>query len=117
MINDVSKQHCESFRISKQWELVENLQSTCLTNFAKLAVFSIRENYKFLLTELNFLCIECLKKDFTLNHDKILQIYFLGVKRHAKIKVLTTLVGQLSLSVGWENGPEWGHKTVSLNFL
>ena len=27
--------------------------------------------------------------------------------------------GRLSLSVGWENGPEWGLKTVSfnLNFL
>ena len=24
------------------------------------------------------------------------------------IKVLTALVGQMSLSVGWEIGPEWG---------
>ena len=32
-----------------------------------------------------------------------------------KIKVLTALVGPLSLSVGWENGPEQGSKTVSFN--
>ena len=35
------------------------------------------------------------------------------------IKALTALVGRLSLSVGWENGPERGRKTDSLilNFL
>ena len=32
-----------------------------------------------------------------------------------KIKVLIALVGRLSLSVGWENGPELGLKTVSFN--
>ena len=32
-----------------------------------------------------------------------------------KIKVLTALVGRLSLSVGWENGPELRLKTVSFN--
>ena len=32
-----------------------------------------------------------------------------------EIKVLRALVGQLALSVGWENGPEWGLKTVSFN--
>ena len=32
-----------------------------------------------------------------------------------KIKVLTALVDRLSLSVGWENGPERGLKTVLLN--
>ena len=31
------------------------------------------------------------------------------------IKALTALVGQLSLSVGWENGPEQRLKTVSFN--
>ena len=30
-----------------------------------------------------------------------------------EIKALTVLVGRLSLSVGWENGPEPGFKTVS----
>ena len=36
-----------------------------------------------------------------------------------KIKTLTALVGRLSLSVGCDNGPERGRKTVSifLNFL
>ena len=32
-----------------------------------------------------------------------------------KIKTLTALVGWLSLNVGWENGPEWGLKTISFN--
>ena len=32
-----------------------------------------------------------------------------------RIKVLTALVGRFSLSVGWENGPEWELKTVSFN--
>ena len=32
-----------------------------------------------------------------------------------RIKVLTALVGRLSLSVGRENGPEWGLKTVAIN--
>ena len=32
-----------------------------------------------------------------------------------KIKALTALVGRLSLSVGWKNGPEWGLKTVLFN--
>ena len=32
-----------------------------------------------------------------------------------KIKALTALLGQLSLSVGWENGPERGLKTISFN--
>ena len=32
-----------------------------------------------------------------------------------EIKALTALVGRLSLSLGWENGPERGIKTVSLN--
>ena len=32
-----------------------------------------------------------------------------------KIKALTALVGQLSLSVGWDNDPEQGLKTVSFN--
>ena len=31
------------------------------------------------------------------------------------IKALTALMGQLSLSEGWENGPELGLKTVSFN--
>ena len=31
------------------------------------------------------------------------------------IKALTVLVGRLSLSVGWENGPERRPKTVSFN--
>ena len=31
------------------------------------------------------------------------------------IKALTALVGWLSLSIGWENGPERGYKTVSFN--
>ena len=31
------------------------------------------------------------------------------------IKALTALVGRLSLTVGWENGPERGLKTVSFN--
>ena len=31
------------------------------------------------------------------------------------IKVLIALVGRLSLSVGWENGPERGLKSVSFN--
>ena len=31
------------------------------------------------------------------------------------IKALTTLAGRMSLSVGGENGPEPGHKTVSFN--
>ena len=31
------------------------------------------------------------------------------------IKALTALVGQLSLSVDWENGPGRGLKTVSVN--
>ena len=38
----------------------------------------------------------------------------MGVKV-IKIKALTALVGRLSLSPGWENGPEWGLKTVSFN--
>ena len=33
------------------------------------------------------------------------------------IKALTALVGRLSLSVGWENGPKQGLKTVSFNPL
>ena len=32
---------------------------------------------------------------------------------HQKIKALTALVGRLSLSVDWENGPERKLKTVS----
>ena len=32
-----------------------------------------------------------------------------------EIKALTALEGGLSLSVGWENGPEQGFKTVSFN--
>ena len=32
------------------------------------------------------------------------------------IKALIALVGLLSLSVGWENGPERELKTVSFNF-
>ena len=32
-----------------------------------------------------------------------------------KIKALTALLGRLSLSVGLENGPEQGLKTVSSN--
>ena len=31
------------------------------------------------------------------------------------IKALIALDGRLSLSVGWENGPERGHKTISFN--
>ena len=31
------------------------------------------------------------------------------------IKALTALVGRLSLSVGWENDPERGFRTVSFN--
>ena len=31
------------------------------------------------------------------------------------IEALTARLGRLSLSVGWENGPEWGFKTVSFN--
>ena len=31
------------------------------------------------------------------------------------IKALTALVGRLSLSVGWENGPGQGLKIVSFN--
>ena len=29
-------------------------------------------------------------------------------RKKIKIKTLTPLMGRLSLSVGWENGPEWG---------
>ena len=32
-----------------------------------------------------------------------------------EIKALTALEGRLSLSVGWENGPELALKTVSSN--
>ena len=32
-----------------------------------------------------------------------------------RIKALTALLGQLSLSVDWENSPELGRKTVSFN--
>ena len=32
--------------------------------------------------------------------------------KQSQIKTLTALMGQLSLSVGWENGPERGLKTV-----
>ena len=34
-----------------------------------------------------------------------------------KIKALIALVGQLFLTVDWENGPEQGIKTVSFNLL
>ena len=33
----------------------------------------------------------------------------------SRIKALTALVGRLSLSLGWENGPEWELKTVLFN--
>ena len=35
--------------------------------------------------------------------------------RRKKIKALTALVGRVSLSVGWENGPERELKTISFN--
>ena len=40
------------------------------------------------------------------------KIHFLG---DIRIKALTALAGQLSLSVGWENSPERGHTIVSFN--
>ena len=36
------------------------------------------------MTRINFMCIVCYDKWFSLNHDKSLQIYVLCVKRHAK---------------------------------
>ena len=40
-------------------------------------------------------------------------------RRTSRIKVMAALVGRLSLSIVWENGPERGMKTVSFkpNFL
>ena len=36
-------------------------------------------------------------------------------RNSSKIKALTALLGRLSLTVGWENGPERGLETVSFN--
>ena len=37
--------------------------------------------------------------------------------KYTRIKVLTALVGRLSLSVGWENDTEQGLLHLTLNFL
>ena len=37
----------------------------------------------------------------------------MGSASEYKIKALTTLMGRLSLTVGWENRPERGLKTAS----
>ena len=43
------------------------------------------------------------------------EVLVLVADKKIKIKALTALVGRLSLSVGWENGPEQGLKPVSFN--
>ena len=35
-----------------------------------------------------------------------------ALERPVVIKALTALVGRLSISIGWENGPELVHKTL-----
>ena len=40
---------------------------------------------------------------------------FLKYQSLEQIKALTALMGRLSLSIVWENGPERGPKTVSFN--
>ena len=39
----------------------------------------------------------------------------MGFHRQIRIKVLTALVGRLSLSVDWENGLAWRRKTISFD--
>ena len=42
-------------------------------------------------------------------------VVFWGFLIGIKIKALTALVGRLSLIIGWENDPERGLKTTSVN--
>ena len=46
---------------------------------------------------------------------RLATLHFVVKQGQTAIKALTTLVGQLSLSVGWESSPERGRKTVSFN--
>ena len=48
------------------------------------------------------------------NREKWLKMHSVSVLNRRKWKRIN-LVGRLSLSVGWENGPERGLKTVSFN--
>ena len=52
------------------------------------------------------------------SYEKYSYILYLMVFYHLSlllIKALTALMGRLSLSVGWENGPDHELKTVSFN--
>ena len=57
-------------------------------------------------------------KRFLSNFNKLTNhetVQHCALKMKEKIKALAALMGQLSLSVGWENGPERGLNTVSFN--